>query len=412
MGRPVTLLTRQLPELLAAAVRNPFSLTFVDGESERAYREDRFAKLLGPTRMALVLGILLYSAFGALDRYLIPEAVDVAWFIRFAIICPVALAVLAASFARRFRPWIEQATVLSGLVAGFGIVAMVAYADPPGNYLYYAGLLLVVTFNLVLLRPHIPIAAGVAVVMFAAYEVTAIWVSPSPTAIIISNTVFFLAFDALALMANYSLEAYTRNDFLQRRVIQEQTARLEENLVDVERRRREAEEHAQIDPLTGLYNRRHFFAMLDYSCRPGWQSARELSVLLLDLDHFKHINDTYGHRVGDQVLQSTAQAMRFGIRQGDVASRHGGEEFAILLPGADLPTATAVAERLREMVERTAIPTDKGAIYITLSVGVATLSMGDADFDALLERADLALYAAKDAGRNRVCVAPERALAP
>ena len=406
MSGPFGLLTRRLPTLLAESVREPFTLTFRAAEVEHAYRQDRALKLIGQTRLALVMGILMYAMFGALDRYLIPEAADLAWWIRFAIVCPVATAVVGLTFVRRLQRWQELATVVSGLIGGVGIVAMVASAKPPGSYLYYAGLLLVVTFNLVLLRPRIGVAAGIAVAIFSAYEITAIWINPTPTAILINNTFFFVAFVVLALMANYLLEVYMRSDFLQRRVIQAQTLRLEEHLAEVEIRRREAEEHAQIDPLTGLYNRRHFFAMLDYTCRPGWQKGPwNLSVLLLDLDHFKRINDTFGHRIGDQVLQSIAQALRFGICQGDVASRHGGEEFAILLPNANAETAAAVAERLRLMIEATVIPTDKGAIRCTVSIGVATLTDRDGDFDALLERADRALYAAKNGGRNQVQLA-------
>lgn len=407
MKRLSLFLTPRLPDTLAGAVSSALTLNFKDPQVERAYRKDLFRKSLGQIRLALILGILLYGVFGALDAYLIPDAAQLAWAIRYLMILPFATGVLLLSYTRFFEPLAETAVALISLIDGLGIVAMVAAASPPGNYLYYAGLLLVVTFNLTFLRPRFPVATASAWIHFGLYEVTALWISQTPTAILVNNTFFFVAFNVIAMMANYSLESYMRSDFLQRQIIREQTERLEENLSEVERRRREAEAHAQIDSLTGLYNRRYFFAMLDFVCNRDRRSPGNTSVLLMDLDHFKTINDTYGHLVGDQVLQGVSQTMRFGIRQGDIPCRYGGEEFAILLPQADLGVATAVGERLREILARTLIPTDKGQIGVTTSVGVACLDEHDEGYEVLLERADKALYTAKRAGRNRVCAAGE-----
>jgi len=128
-----------------------------------------------------------------------------------------------------------------------------------------------------------------------------------------------------------------------------------------------------------------------------------LSVLVLDLDHFKRVNDTHGHRAGDQVVQAVAQVIRFCVREGDIACRFGGEEFAILLPRADLQTALTIGERLRDSLARTEIPTEHGLLQVTVSIGVACLEEGDdPDLESLLDRADAALYAAKHAGRNRI----------
>lgn len=398
-------LTQWLSQPLAAAVKSPFWLTFKDPEREKAYRDDYYVRSLGQIRVALVLGVAMYALFGVLDGYLIPYAAGTAWLIRYAIVVPLGAIVFALSYTRYFRAWMEGLIAFVVLVGSVGIVAMAAIAESPGNYLYYAGLLLAVTFNLTFLRPRFPIATALAWITFALYEITAVWGGRVPIAILVNNTVFFAAFNVVDMLANYSLESLVRSDFLQRQIIQEQAHRLEENLFEVELRRREAEAHAQIDPLTGLYNRRHFFAMLDYACNGDRRTPRDLSVLIMDLDHFKHVNDTFGHLVGDQVLQSVAQIMRFGIRQGDVPCRYGGEEFAILLPQANLTVATMVGERLREIVERTTIPTDKGPILITTSVGVASLTDDEEGFEALLERADGALYTAKREGRNRVRVA-------
>lgn len=176
------------------------------------------------------------------------------------------------------------------------------------------------------------------------------------------------------------------------------------------RKQREAalETLATTDSLTGLPNRRSFIARLEAAIA----EARHLppgegAVLMLDLDHFKRVNDTWGHAVGDDVLRYVAGLIRQGLRRKDVPGRLGGEEFAVLLPGTTLENARQLAERLRERFEGSPADTPVGAVPVTVSIGIAPLDGQDAD--RVLERADEALYAAKSAGRNRVCVAGEAA---
>lgn len=152
---------------------------------------------------------------------------------------------------------------------------------------------------------------------------------------------------------------------------------------------------AQTDPLTGLGNRRR----LDLSLSLLQADNRTFCVIVLDIDHFKRINDQYGHDVGDQVLRSLAELMRTCCREGDVLCRTGGEEFLMLLPGASLEVAQSVAERLRRVVQDTPLE-PVGAV--TISLGVACWPGGEDDPADALSKADRALYAAKHSGRNRV----------
>lgn len=159
---------------------------------------------------------------------------------------------------------------------------------------------------------------------------------------------------------------------------------------------------AATDALTGLPNRRSFMNSLDAALVEHHKHPeRSSAILMLDLDHFKKINDGYGHTVGDLVLQHVAQIVRHGLRQRDAAGRLGGEEFAVLLRGIDQPDALALANRLRSTLENTPIHTDQGTVWVTMSIGLAMLGSDDATRS--LARADEALYAAKAAGRNRVC---------
>lgn len=172
-----------------------------------------------------------------------------------------------------------------------------------------------------------------------------------------------------------------------------------------ERKRMEAnlKQLARTDPLTGLANRRHFLGMLEQEAARQKRFDEPASALLMfDLDHFKQVNDSHGHAAGDAVLRRFAELMRAGLRKTDQAGRLGGEEFAILLVGADFTGALEFAERLREQVEADEIVFDGRKLRITVSIGVTRLCKSDASVDTALARADAALYQAKAKGRNRV----------
>ncbi|MDD5330323.1 MAG: diguanylate cyclase [Sulfuricella sp.] len=168
----------------------------------------------------------------------------------------------------------------------------------------------------------------------------------------------------------------------------------------------ELRELANTDFLTGLPNRRHFLAhMEEQLARLQRLVTQHAAVLILDLDHFKRINDTYGHATGDAMLSHVAALMRDDLRKIDMAGRVGGEEFAFILPGTNLAGAQIFAERLRGRVEETPLAQDGRTIPITVSIGVAAMDTADACTNAALVRADEALYRAKNSGRNRVEVA-------
>jgi diguanylate cyclase (GGDEF)-like protein/PAS domain S-box-containing protein len=160
------------------------------------------------------------------------------------------------------------------------------------------------------------------------------------------------------------------------------------------------------DPLTGLYNRRYLTEMLDREIRRAVRAEQPLGVLILDLDHFKNFNDTYGHDAGDTVLREAALFLTKSVRAEDVVCRFGGEEFVVILPTADLTAAIARAERIRsKMRELTVLHQGQAVGIVTVSVGVAALPDHGITPDALLEAADAALYRAKREGRDRVVAA-------
>ena len=162
---------------------------------------------------------------------------------------------------------------------------------------------------------------------------------------------------------------------------------------------------AALDPLTGIYNRRFGMQRLHEEFARAVRGNEPLGLLIFDLDHFKNVNDTYGHLVGDRVLQAVVGASRRVLREGDVVARYGGEEFMVVLPGAGRTDAQSMAERIRRAVAATFVDDEGVRIAVTVSVGGATLSGTSLSApDDLMRNADAALYSAKAAGRDRAVV--------
>ena len=174
---------------------------------------------------------------------------------------------------------------------------------------------------------------------------------------------------------------------------------------DISERREASEQHrlaTACDHLTGIANRRAFFEAAEREIARRKKSPRPLSLVLFDADHFKAVNDTYGHPAGDAVLCHLAKLLMSTFRQVDVVARVGGEEFAVLLPSTDLQTALKIANRLRENVESQVVEVDGVKIRFTVSGGVASMDENTSSLDAVMKLADKALYQAKSSGRNRI----------
>ncbi len=183
---------------------------------------------------------------------------------------------------------------------------------------------------------------------------------------------------------------------------QEMEETVRQRTQELQRANQALEMQARCDPLTGLLNRRGLEGQFDFAIALARRSGRPLSLLTVDVDHFKRVNDTHGHGVGDQVLQGLARTLQQRLRRSDVAARIGGEEFVALLPDTGLEEAQAAADALRLAVAAQEHPQ---VGHITISLGVSALRAGDEDSaSALMQRADAALYQAKGEGRNRVCV--------
>ncbi|WP_338921346.1 sensor domain-containing diguanylate cyclase [Pseudomonas silesiensis] len=175
-----------------------------------------------------------------------------------------------------------------------------------------------------------------------------------------------------------------------------------EDITDKKHIETELQRLATTDGLTQSSNRRHFFDCAHREFEQARKQGEPLSFLLLDIDDFKVINDTYGHQVGDSVLQRIAESGRASLRRGDVFGRIGGEEFAAVFPGCAPDMAMQVAERLQREIQRLGFCHDDQTFGITISQGLTSLTAEDANIDALFARADAAMYEAKRQGKNRI----------
>lgn len=217
-----------------------------------------------------------------------------------------------------------------------------------------------------------------------------------------TQLIYFLAF---GMLASFILEREHRQSKEKEELISE----LQVAYQQLCHYNAKVEEMAKKDPLTNLFNYRYFNERLEHEIEWAVNYHKPLSIVMIDIDHFKVFNDTYGHPAGDKALQTAASVFMEKVRDRDLVARYGGEEFLILLPDTDITEAVQCAERIRNAISATKIRVDKEKtdVYITISSGVASLSKNSPSAPELIRNADKALYQAKAGGRNKVQIFDE-----
>jgi diguanylate cyclase (GGDEF)-like protein len=167
---------------------------------------------------------------------------------------------------------------------------------------------------------------------------------------------------------------------------------------------KQLERISRVDGLTGLYNRRYWEEMCGIEFKRAMRTGSAATMMILDIDHFKRINDTYGHPAGDKTIKTLARIIAKAIRETDIAGRYGGEEFTIVLPDTDVKSARIVAERIRKLAEHLPVEWEDQTIQFTVSVGLAEFHSSFGEYMNWVEKADQGLYEAKESGRNRVII--------
>jgi diguanylate cyclase len=380
----------------------PLTLTFRRRELEEEFQKEISASENKRWRFTCVVGAAMYAIFYLLDRQIIPDLLWLCLVFRFGIVCPTLLLAFGLSFTDFGVKNINSIFLVSGSLASLGIIFMIAYAGPPGNQIYYGGLLLCVLFYY-LFVPGWLVPNIISWSTFIVYELVVLFLCDLPREFLIGTSFIFFFFNLSGMFGCYVLTRMERIAFLQRLTIKSQALALQKALTLAEDERRVAESLAQIDSLTGLANRRSFFVAAEREWAQHQRNSRPLSLFMLDIDHFKKFNDTYGHRLGDRVLGQVALSLREALRKSDTACRYGGEEFVVLLPETGSEAALSLAKRILASVQETSVFHDGNHLGITASIGVATgLTTAMDSFDDLLEQADRALYKAKNSGRNQL----------
>lgn len=262
----------------------------------------------------------------------------------------------------------------------------------PGLHPYTAGMDYLILFIIYLLIPNLLPFRVLPCLAFTAASLYSYYTAPDPLSgpLLTMITVSFVMANGLGLWASIRFYSHRRQQF----EAQTRAFELRKDLI----------QNALVDQLTGVSNRRHFFQSAEAEFERFLRYKRPFSVLMIDLDHFKNVNDQYGHPVGDKVLKDLASTISRCKRDSDLFGRLGGEEFALLLPETNLSGATDIAVRLRRACHSITLP-DTASRRITVSIGVTQVRAGDPGFDAVLARADETLYRAKTNGRDRVEVA-------
>ena len=358
-------------------------LRFMPG-LESAYRQDRFRQSLPYLRANLGIGALLVTVFALLDQFVLHIVHEpLVEFVRYAVLLPAIVLALTVTFlkggSRLYRPVVS-------FLSPFGVVAIVVLvlsAWEHGQSRPFAALILATMFVYFLIG--LPFLAGLVTNLIAA-------VAYLGGALVLAMPGQELTYDMLMLLLAIAVGATAAYNVEHAR----RTVWLEAQLLD---------EVAQRDGLTGIYNRRRFDEHLDQVWQQGVRENRPITLMLADIDHFKAFNDRYGHQAGDEAMKSVAAILtQFARRPLDLVARYGGEKFAIVLFDTTQEHAIKVSELLLEEVRRLGIPHEdsSGAPVLTMSVGIGcVVPVAGRSSAGLLQLADQALYAAKDAGRNR-----------
>jgi len=359
---------------------------------ERRFESDTAARRCQRLRRGILVSILIYNLFLIADWLLVPDVFWRATAIHLCIVTPwmlTAVWLISRQPSRLVRESIAASiplVIILQIHYGFATTTSASAAD----YQYVVIPTLLYT-NISLHRLIFPFALSVTAAIVVVHAVLVLTLDHASTPVAVMILVQLAACAYITLIANFQMERDLRRAYLYS---------LRDRL-----RHAEADAASRRDALTGLANRHH----LDAELRRLWQlpdaEASPVSVVLMDIDHFKSLNDRYGHTIGDLCLKRVAAIALGELRgTGDHAVRFGGEEFLLLLPRMALPDAMRVAERIRRSIEQAAIPNEGVGPHgvITASCGVASASVADLSAVELIAAADAALYAAKRKGRNQV----------
>lgn len=369
-------------------------LRFADAALEADFRRYHLAEFLPRMRKSLPVALALFLAFAMLDALSLPPLVrDGVLGLRLGGIVPVLALTWVALYVRSLREWLQWLVSASALASGLGIVGIIWVARVHAFGLPYEGIILATFFSYFLTGLRFVAASLCGWLVFLAYVAMELHVGLNGDTLLY-NAFFLATANLIGCFGNHFLEQAVRQNFC--------------SMVQMHKL-------AERDFVTGLLNRRAFSTRATGIWRQALRDGRSIGIAMVDVDHFKHYNDHYGHAAGDVALQSVAHVIaEHAPRPLDACARYGGEEFVVLWYDVDADHAMALAQRMCQAVQALGLPhvASPTAGVVSISVGlVCTAVHNAAQWDAALRAADQALYQAKQQGRNRVCAADPRTAA-
>lgn len=376
------------------------------GALEQRFLNDGARRRLRYCCLSGVLSLLVFNGFLVVDYLMVNDIFWLAVQLRMGVFTPVAavlllLGWLAPGWVLRYIPplVVEGIVLVSGLCAAASLAFILSTTHSPLSQYYHVGFTVVVMYGNLVQRLRFWYAVVLSLAIYAIHIGAVLMVPSSEPRLIVPILFLMAATVCFSLTANYAFERDERKRYLR-------SLRQSGLLNDLGDAHQRLQELSRIDVLTGLYNRLHFQEHLQKVWQRAERDRDEVSIVMIDVDHFKKYNDRHGHPAGDVCLSRVADALTASARRPtDLVVRFGGEEFIVLLPHTGAPMARQVAERIRQAVESLGLSHGGSdtAPVVTVSVGVATVRAGGRQGAAeLISAADAALYRAKAQGRNQV----------
>ena len=388
-------------------LENGFPLMSFPSDLEEAFHRDALSARERHFLISSIISLLIYNGYLLADQLMIPDMLWLAAQLRLLIFTPIALLSLFL-FWRGIHPFhrlmplalVDVLMLLGGVGAAASMAIVMPFSESRMVHFFPVGYMVVITYGNVVSRMRFWYALTFTSIMLGIFVASVMSKESFPPRLLWPISSMVTAVALFTLCANYFMERDERRRFLR-------TLRERSLVRDLTQAHARLKDISRIDTLTGLHNQQHIQQHLNLVWERAWRDRSALSLLLIDIDHFKKFNDRYGHTAGDECLQKVARVLQDGLRRpGDVVARLGGEEFLVVLPNTDASFANGVAERLRQAVESLQIRHESSttARHMTVSAGVVTCQAHpDLLVDTLMQRVEQALQQAKSEGRNRVC---------
>ncbi|MGE4534318.1 diguanylate cyclase [Halomonas sp.] len=382
---------------------------FREPTREASYRQEIAPRVRLESSLALCVAALVFGMFSISDYHYLEPGLALTLLLAMRLVVTLSCLVLALVIGRlgdyNHRLWLHA---LPLWILATGIILIVLLRPGPESLSTQVTSLLVAITAFYLLIPNLlPVVTIASLYLSVGFLTAAVLVADISVVVTLRITLLIVMANVVGFFALLRLERLQRTQFA---LLEEERVQNRQLVEEIARRKSlEAQLRmvAERDELTGLDSRRHFMARAEALLKRARHEKAPFSLFMIDVDHFKAINDTWGHGQGDRVLAALAEICRRSLRPQDVIGRFGGEEFIVALPDTHPRDALMVAERLQQRISDLEVMEALPEHRLTVTIGIAGFRDENADLDALIQQADRALYAGKHAGRNRVVVSQE-----